>query len=69
MRRCSAFTDTGSCADKSAARTNSDMLRAASAILYLLLLAAWLIVAARTARGVVTGRLFRPVTPATQPAS
>jgi hypothetical protein len=29
--------------------------------LYLLLLAVWLIVAARTAHGTATGRLFRPL--------
>ena len=50
-----------------ATRTNADMLRTASTILYLLLLTAWLIVAARTTRGIATGRLFRPMTPASQP--
>jgi tellurite resistance protein TehA-like permease len=44
-----------------AAHSNADIMRAASVILYLLLLAAWLIVAARTARGTATGRLFRPM--------
>jgi C4-dicarboxylate transporter/malic acid transport protein len=43
-----------------AARSGDQALRWASVILYLLLLAAWLTVAARTARGTATGRLFRP---------
>jgi tellurite resistance protein TehA-like permease len=42
-----------------AARSGDQALRWASVILYLLLLAAWLTVAARTARGTATGRLFR----------
>jgi C4-dicarboxylate transporter/malic acid transport protein len=44
-----------------AARTNAEVLRGASVVLYLLLLAAWVTVAARTARGAATGRLFRPM--------
>jgi C4-dicarboxylate transporter/malic acid transport protein len=51
-----------------AARSHADVLRGASVILFALLLAAWLIVAARTARGAATGRLFRPMAPAAQPA-
>jgi C4-dicarboxylate transporter/malic acid transport protein len=43
-----------------AARSGDQALRWASVILYLLLLAAWLTVVARTARGTATGRLFRP---------
>ena len=44
-----------------AARTNATALRGASVILYLLLVAAWLTVAVRTARSAATGRLFRPM--------
>ncbi len=43
-----------------AARSHADVLRGASVLLYALLLVAWLIVAVRTARGSVSGRLFRP---------
>ena len=49
-----------------AARSNADALRAASIVLYALLLVAWLVVAARTASGAATGRLFRPLA---QPAA
>ena len=41
-------------------RTGSDVLRGASLALFLLLLAAWLLVAARTAAGAASGRLFLP---------
>ena len=41
-----------------AARTHADVLRYGAAGLFLLLLAAWLIVAAQTARGGASGRLF-----------
>ncbi len=51
-----------------AARSGADALRGASVILYALLLAAWVIVATRTAHGAATGRLFRPMAPAPQPA-
>jgi tellurite resistance protein TehA-like permease len=44
-----------------AARSGDQALRWASVILYLLLLAAWLTVSVRTARGTATGRLFRPL--------
>jgi C4-dicarboxylate transporter/malic acid transport protein len=47
-----------------AARTGDVALRWASVVLYGLLLAAWIIVAIRTARGSATGRLFRPAAPA-----
>ena len=47
-----------------ATRSGDQALRGASVVLYLLLLAAWLIVAVRTARGSASGRLFRPA-PAT----
>jgi C4-dicarboxylate transporter/malic acid transport protein len=43
-----------------AARTGSDLLRYGSAALFLLLLAAWLIVAVRTVREGARGRLFLP---------
>ncbi|HUB21015.1 MAG TPA: TDT family transporter [Streptosporangiaceae bacterium] len=43
-----------------AARSNSEALRGASVVLFALLLAAWLIVAVRTARGSITGQVFRP---------
>ena len=43
-----------------AIRSDATALRLASVFLYGLLLAAWLIVAARTARGDATGRLFLP---------
>jgi len=48
-----------------AARSHADFLRAGSVALYALLLAAWLLVAARTLRHSATGRLFLPTTPAT----
>jgi C4-dicarboxylate transporter/malic acid transport protein len=43
-----------------AGRTGTDLLHYGSAVLFLLLLAAWLIVAAQTIRGGVRGRLFLP---------
>jgi C4-dicarboxylate transporter/malic acid transport protein len=43
-----------------AARTGADLLRFGSAALFLLLLAAWLVVAVRTVHGSVRGRLFLP---------
>ena len=51
-----------------AARSQAEALRGASVILYALLLAAWLVVAVRTARGSATGRLFKPMTATTQSA-
>jgi C4-dicarboxylate transporter/malic acid transport protein len=51
-----------------AARSGDLALRWASVILYGLLLAAWVIVAVRTARGSATGRLFRTAPAATVPA-
>jgi tellurite resistance protein TehA-like permease len=45
-----------------AARSGADLLRYGSAGLFLLLLAAWLIVAARTVHGSLRGRLFLPMT-------
>lgn len=50
-----------------AARTGADLLRYGAAGLFLLLLAAWLIVAVRTVRDGTRGRLFLPA-PAPQPA-
>jgi tellurite resistance protein TehA-like permease len=47
-----------------AARSQADALRVASVVLYALLLGAWLVVAARTAAGSATGRLFKPLTAA-----
>jgi C4-dicarboxylate transporter/malic acid transport protein len=47
-----------------AARSHADLLQAGSVALYALLLAAWLLVAARTLRHSATGRIFLPVTPA-----
>ena len=44
-----------------AARSHADPLRAAAIALYVLLLSAWLIVAIRTMRHTVTGRIFLPV--------
>jgi len=44
-----------------AARTGADPLRYAAAGLFVLLLGAWLIVAARTVRGSARGRLFLPM--------
>ena len=44
-----------------AARSDSEALRGASIVLYALLLAAWLLVAVRTARGSASGGLFRPL--------
>ena len=49
-----------------ASRTDLDMFRYAAAGLFLLLLAAWLIVAVRTLHGSLRGRLFLPA-PAPQP--
>ena len=43
-----------------AARSHADVLAAASVVLYALLLAAWLVVAARTVSGAASGRLFAP---------
>jgi tellurite resistance protein TehA-like permease len=51
-----------------AARTGADAFRWAAVPLYLLLLAAWLIVAVRTARGTATGRLLQPM-PAPAPVA
>ncbi|MFY9927233.1 MAG: TDT family transporter [Streptosporangiaceae bacterium] len=42
-----------------AARSHAEVLRGASVLLYALLLAAWVVVAVRTARGSVSGRLFQ----------
>ena len=50
-------------------RSGSGVLRVASVVLYALLVAAWLVVAARTARGSISGRLFVPPPPAPQPAA
>jgi C4-dicarboxylate transporter/malic acid transport protein len=50
-----------------AARSHADVLRAGSVVLFALLLAAWLVVAARTARGAASGRLFKPM-PSAAPA-
>jgi C4-dicarboxylate transporter/malic acid transport protein len=50
-----------------AARSHADALRGAAVVLFALLLAAWLVVAVRTARGMATGRLFLPMTAATRP--
>jgi len=50
-----------------AARTGSDLLRYGAGALFLLLLAAWVIVAVRTVREGARGRLFLPA-PAAQPA-
>jgi tellurite resistance protein TehA-like permease len=47
-----------------AARTGSDLLRDASGVLFLLLVAAWLVVAARTGCESARGRLFLPSSPA-----
>ncbi len=44
-----------------AARSQADVLRVASVVLFGLLLAAWLVVAARTVAGSVSGRLFKPI--------
>ena len=44
-----------------AARSQADVLRVASVVLFALLLAAWLIVAARTVAGAASGRLFKPI--------
>jgi len=54
-----------------AARSGDEALRWASVILYGLLLAAWVIVAVRTARGSATGRLFRtaPAVPVPVPVA
>jgi C4-dicarboxylate transporter/malic acid transport protein len=51
-----------------ASRTDSEALRGASVVLYALLLAAWLLVAVRTARGSASGRLFRPLAVTVPPA-
>jgi C4-dicarboxylate transporter/malic acid transport protein len=53
-----------------AAHTGDVALRWASVVLYCLLVAAWLVVAVRTARGSATGGLFRPLAGVvTEPAS
>ncbi len=44
-----------------AARSQADALRVASVVLFALLLAAWLVVAARTVAGSASGRLFMPI--------
>ena len=44
-----------------AAPSQADVLRAASVVLFALLLAAWLVVAARTVAGCASGRLFKPI--------
>src|ERR1700683_1973055 len=49
-----------------AARSHADALRGAAVVLFALLLAAWLVVAVRTARGMATGRLFLPMIAATR---
>jgi tellurite resistance protein TehA-like permease len=49
-------------------RSGSSVLRVASVVLYALLIAAWLVVAARTARGSISGRLLLPPPPTPQPA-
>jgi len=43
-----------------AGRSGADALRAASVLLFALLVTAWLVVAARTVAGSATGRLFKP---------
>jgi C4-dicarboxylate transporter/malic acid transport protein len=50
-----------------AARSHADALRGAAVVLFALLLAAWLVVAVRTARGMATGRLFLPMVAAARP--
>ena len=52
-----------------AGRSGTDLLRYAAAALFLLLLAAWLIVAARTVHGSVRGRLFLPAALPGQPGA
>ena len=52
-----------------AARSQADVLRAASVVLFALLVAAWLVVAARTVAGCASGRLFKPMTAAVLPPS
>ena len=44
-----------------ASRSGADVLRVASVALFVLLVAAWLVVAARTVAGSATGRLFKPI--------
>jgi C4-dicarboxylate transporter/malic acid transport protein len=44
-----------------AARSGADVLRVASVALFVLLVAAWLVVAARTVAGSASGRLFKPI--------
>ena len=46
-----------------AVRVHSDLFAVAAVLLYVLLVTAWLVVAARTAAGSYRGHLFRPVTP------
>ena len=45
-----------------AGHTGSDMMRVAATLFYVALVGAWLLVAARTARGAYRGRLFLPAT-------
>jgi C4-dicarboxylate transporter/malic acid transport protein len=52
-----------------AVRSQAGALQAASVVLFTLLLAAWLIVAARTVRGAATGALFKPMTAAAPAAA
>ena len=52
-----------------AARSQADVLRAASVVLFALLVAAWLVVAARTVAGCASGRLFKPLIAAVPPPS
>ena len=52
-----------------AARCHVDVLRGTSVLLFALLLAAWLVVAARTVSGAAAGRLFKPLAPSSAAAS
>ena len=52
-----------------AARCHADVLRGASVLLFVLLLVAWLVVAARTVSGAAAGRLFKPLAPSSDAAS
>ena len=47
--------------------TGSEVLRAAAVVFFIGLVIAWLLVAARTARGAITGRLFLPTPAAAGP--
>ncbi len=58
------YVGTGTCVTGTialAVRSQADALRVASVVLFALLLAAWLVVAARTLRGSATGQLFKPM--------